>query len=228
MADIQHAVIPDAFLHEPKGVVTANPGTSYVANGSGSGGWQKIDSTNMKGLFGDGGNANQLPVSDGLNGFTFLTRAAYGSMTVTNNTNNFALVAAADATLATNTDYALYTGTGAPLVASGLEFGGVVFSVDRMTVNVTGVYKISMWAAISGYPSNTAKVAAKYRVNGLTFSPRRTMSKSNSGGDAGSLEGFGLLALNAGDYIQLYLASTVTGGLIITDMNTTIELVRAT
>lgn len=36
---IQHSAIPDAQLHEPKGVAAAATGKSYIANGSGSGTW---------------------------------------------------------------------------------------------------------------------------------------------------------------------------------------------
>lgn len=37
---IQHSAIPDAQLHEPKGVATAASGAIYVANGAGSGTWK--------------------------------------------------------------------------------------------------------------------------------------------------------------------------------------------
>jgi hypothetical protein len=39
MANIQHAVLTDPQLHEPKGVSTAASGKVYRANGSGSGAW---------------------------------------------------------------------------------------------------------------------------------------------------------------------------------------------
>lgn len=42
MANIQHSVLTDPQLHEPKGVSTAASGKVYVANGSGSGAWQFI------------------------------------------------------------------------------------------------------------------------------------------------------------------------------------------
>lgn len=40
---IQHASITDPQIHEPKGASTATADTVYVANGSGSGSWQKVD-----------------------------------------------------------------------------------------------------------------------------------------------------------------------------------------
>jgi hypothetical protein len=42
MAKIQHSVLTDPQLHEPKGASTAASGKVYVANGSGSGAWQFI------------------------------------------------------------------------------------------------------------------------------------------------------------------------------------------
>lgn len=37
---IEHSVIPEAHLHEPKGVSTAAAGTVYMADGAGSGAWE--------------------------------------------------------------------------------------------------------------------------------------------------------------------------------------------
>lgn len=39
MADIQHSVLTDPELHEPKGASTATDGQVYVADGAGSGAW---------------------------------------------------------------------------------------------------------------------------------------------------------------------------------------------
>lgn len=40
MADVQHKDLPNAQLHEPKGVNSASVDTAYVANGAGSGTWK--------------------------------------------------------------------------------------------------------------------------------------------------------------------------------------------
>lgn len=40
---IQHSAIPDTQSHEPKNISTASSGQVYVANGSGSGTWKKIN-----------------------------------------------------------------------------------------------------------------------------------------------------------------------------------------
>lgn len=224
---IQHRLIPDAELHEPKGVASAANHTAYVAGGSGTGTWKRIDSTDLLGLAGDGGSTNKYARTNGANGFVLKTDNAFGNMAITNNTNAFALTAAVDATLQTNTDYVLFSGTGAPWAGETM-FGGMSFTTDRITVPVTGTYEIQLWANITTYPSNTAFVGAQYRVNGTTFGPRKVITKSNSAGDSGQLNGFGFTALNAGDYVQLYVASSVTGGLIIKNANTVMKLLKET
>lgn len=50
---IQHSAIPDAQLHEPKGVATSAAGKVYVASGAGTGSWSfessslSLDITNL-------------------------------------------------------------------------------------------------------------------------------------------------------------------------------------
>lgn len=42
MADIEHSQIPSEYCHEPKGAPEAAAGTVYIADGVGSGTWQKL------------------------------------------------------------------------------------------------------------------------------------------------------------------------------------------
>lgn len=39
---IQHSIITDPNIHEPKGVATATSGKAYISDGAGSGTWQKV------------------------------------------------------------------------------------------------------------------------------------------------------------------------------------------
>lgn len=41
MANVNHSSLTDPYLHEPKGVATASAGSTYLANGAGSGSWTK-------------------------------------------------------------------------------------------------------------------------------------------------------------------------------------------
>lgn len=225
---IQHASIPDVYLHEPKGVVTATSGQAYHANGAGSGAWRKSLNTDIQGLTGDGGSTNQKIVTDGANGFVMKQDSAFGSMVITNNTNAFTTVAASDSTLNTNSDYQLLTGTGAPWAPESL-YGGTTFNTNRITVPVTGYYRVDLWATIAQWPSASAKVSVKYRINGTTFVTRHPLARSpGTASDPGALSGFGLALLTAGDFLQIYIAATASGNLIFSDLNTTIELMRQT
>lgn len=222
---IQHASISDPYVHEPKGVSVAASGSVYVSNGAGSGTWKRIDSTAIAGLSGDGGSTNLRPVSNGTNGFNLKTDSAYGVMEIVNNTNAFVVSAAVDTTLNTNTDYALFTGTGAPW-AAGLLFG-VTYSSNQLVAPVAGVYRIEYWANISQFPTATAKVSVKHRTNGTTFSSKHPMTSASATTDARNLAGFSLLSLSAGDYVQPYIASTGAGNIILSDFHLSLQLVRA-
>ncbi len=192
---IQHRDIPNAQLHEPKGINTALADTLYVADGLGSGEWR--------------------------------TLGAYGSQAITNNTATFAVTAAADTTFNTTSQYALLTGAGAPWAAENLF--GVTFATDRLTVGVAGVYLINLWMQITGFPNNAASLAVRYRINGSgSFSTRKPTAHATAALDVGNITGFGLIPLNAGDYIQLYMASSHTGNVTIHDSNTLLQLVRQT
>lgn len=222
---VQHKDIPEAQLHEPKGISTATSKQVYVASGAGTGVWQKVKSDNLEGLSGDGGVSGKVAVTNGSNGFALYTKDAYGVMGITGNPSSFAVTAASDSTLQTNSDYVLFTGVGAPWVGETLY--GITFDTNRLIAPVNGVYDIRSWINISGYPTNTSLIGAKFKINNTTFSIRTVVTKSNSGGDYGTINGFGLVTLNAGDYVQLFVASSASGNLIVRNANFTMELLRA-
>lgn len=47
MADVEHSQLPDDLLHEPKGASTASAGTVYVADGAGSGSFEKLPTSSL-------------------------------------------------------------------------------------------------------------------------------------------------------------------------------------
>lgn len=222
---IQHKNIPDAELHESKGVATATANTAYFANGSGSGTWKKTGVETLSGLSGDGGVARLKVVTDGSNGFDLYRDYAFGKMHITNNSTPFALTAVADTTLNTASQYTLLTGSGAPF-ANGLE-DGVTFSTNKLTVQHDGVYDLNFWACLTSFPSNTARIGMKFRINGTTFSDMKVVTKSNSNGDDGLMAACDLVELSANDYIQLYIASDTTGNVIINNSALTMKMIKA-
>lgn len=226
MASIQHKDIPEAQLHEPKGASSALNGTSYVSNGAGSGTWRKLGTDVLKGMSGDGGIYGKKLVSDGTGGLALVVDTSYGTMAITTNTTNFTTVAAADATLKTTAQFQLLTGTGCPWAA--VDLSGTTFTTDRITVQTTGMYRLDLAMSIKAFPSSTAKVATKFRVNGATYSGRNLIAKSNAAGDEEQLSGFLLTPLTAGDYVQVCLAASASGSLLINDADFSVTLVKAT
>jgi hypothetical protein len=73
---IQHRNIPNADLHEPKGVSLATSNTVYVANGSGSGTWVKTPTQALAGI-GTNGTVGQLVTVNGSGAFV-LASAPHG------------------------------------------------------------------------------------------------------------------------------------------------------
>lgn len=223
---VEHKDIVDAQRHEPKGASTAVASTVYVSNGAGSGTWRKIDATEIEGIGSDGGVANLPIVSDGSGGLKFLNNHAHGSQVITNNSTAFAITAVADTTFNTPSQYSLMTGTGFPWASENLH--DMTFDTNKLTISISGIYMINLWANIVQYPSSTAKVSVRYLVNGVTYSSRKPTVKSGGVGAVDQLNGFGLIPLNAGDFIQLVVASDATGNIIFGDVNSTLQLIRVT
>lgn len=222
---MQHKDIPDAQLHEPKGINTAAANKVYKANGAGSGVWDSVDSTMLQGVSGDGGVIGKKLLSNGANGFSYLTDAAYASQTITNNAVNFPLTAVVDTTFNTPSQYTLMTGVGAPWV--GEHQYGVSFLTDRLIAPVTGVYMLDFWCNIAAFTGNTARISFRHRVNGTTYVTRKPTIKSAIAADTAVITAFGIVQLAATDYIQLTVASDTTGNLLLSDANMTLRLLRA-
>lgn len=224
---VQHKNIPDSELHESKGVASAASNTAYFANGSGSGSWKKVGSETLAGLSGDGNTANLKLLTTGTGGqFKLVRDFAYGKMVVVDNAVPFAITAAADPTLETASQYTLLTGSGVPFV-NGTADGVVFDGTNKLTFTYAGVYDLNFWSNITGFPSNTAKVAVRFRLNGTSISPMHVWCKSNSNGDAGILAASDFITVAAGDYIQLMTASDTTGNILFHNMNLTTKMIKA-
>lgn len=221
---IQHELLPDGKLHEPKGIVAASANTAYVANGAGTGTWKKIGSDAIKGLSGDGGVTNKLILTDGANGFVLAPAYAHGEMRFFDNGNAFAITTVADTTLQTASQYTLFTGTGAPFSSANLE--GVTFSIDRLTFSKAGLYQLNFWCDITSFSGAAAKTAFRYRINGSTISTLKVISKSAAAGDMKSMSYSGFVPLAANDYIQVMIATDATGNVTIGDMILSAHLIK--
>ncbi len=147
-------------------------------------------------------------------------------MQIANNAVPFPVTAAADPTLNTTSQYVLLTGPGAPF-ASTIS-SNITFTSDRLIAAQAGIYELVFWANVSLFPSNTAKVAVRFRVNGSSVSSLKVECKSNANGDYGNLAASDYISLNANDYVQLMVASTDTGNINFESLNLTMNLIKAT
>lgn len=222
---IEHKFITDAERHEPKGASSAIANSVWVADGVGSGAFRKIKSTDLSGMTGDGGVAGKDVVSDGANGFKFANADAHGAMTITNNVTGFAITAAVDPTFNTPSDFVLITGVGGPWAGELLH--DITFDTNKLTVSTTGIYRIDLWGNISAWAANNSSLCFRYKLNGTTLSSRKPVVKTDASSVPRQVAGFGLLSLNAGDYVQLFVAGSATGNYTFADLNTTISIVRA-
>ena len=176
MASIQHASIPDAQLHEPKGVAGAASGKVYLADGAGSGVWK----------YPAGGAYGEIYISSGSTAFALAAASAYSkldpgndwddnghlNMTLSGNTGEItALVPGtymlsfwasfATAALAAGTayffKYAINGSVGTRLIGVQKNTAGV----DVINVSAQGIVTlaandiISMYAAGDGTSSST-------------------------------------------------------------------------
>lgn len=83
---VQHKEIPDAQLHEPKGVVSAANKSVYVADGSGSGSWRKLKESDLDYSSAAGNIFGWNDIAD--NQYTSSSPRAITSSTRTKLTNN--------------------------------------------------------------------------------------------------------------------------------------------
>jgi hypothetical protein len=140
MANIQHAVLTDPQLHEPKGVSTAASGKVYRANGSGSGVW----------VFPSGHAYGELYIDGGV---TTQTLPAASATAKLNPTGEWTANGNANVTLsATN-------GTMTVLEPGEYQLN---FWVSFTTAAAAAQAKYNFHYAVNGIPSARKVIVAKY------------------------------------------------------------------
>ena len=140
MANIQHAVLTDPQLHEPKGVSTAASGKVYRANGSGSGVW----------VFPSGHAYGELYIEGGV---TTQTLPAASATAKLNPTGEWTANGNANVTLSA-TD-------GTITVLEGGEYQ-LNFWVSFTTASAAAQAKYNFHYAVNGVPSTRKVIVAKY------------------------------------------------------------------
>jgi len=113
----EHSSLPEAELHEPKGVSTASADEVYGADGSGSGSWQKLYTMGFED-YNDSGSSQSLSTS-----FVDLTNDGAGSSTL----KTYQLPGFSDIWDTSNNEF--------DFSSAGLSLGDAV--IIRMDVTVT-------------------------------------------------------------------------------------------
>jgi hypothetical protein len=122
-----------------------------------------------------------------------------------------AVTAAADSTLATDSDYVKIT------AGWSLAHGdNITLNTDELVVSVAGDYYVAFWASIK-VPTINNFVGIKYAVNDTTpYSTRKIIAQSQTANDYLNLAGMGILvSLSANDTISVYAAGTKTDNLVV-------------
>jgi len=193
MANIQHKDIIDPNIHEPKGVKFAPVGTSYIADGLGSGSWQEVLTPSSLGVapsvvYTFSNNLGATPLSSGvlfpgafvetsakwgdprinpLNGFLEVERTGVYLITMNYSVLVDDLLPTVNVTLApTKTKLAL-TALQPSFIPTlvGRDIGGVVAGV---VVQLNAGQGVGFWAAVSAGLLSYTTVTATIQMTRLS------------------------------------------------------------
>jgi hypothetical protein len=140
MANIQHAVLTDPQLHEPKGVSTAASGKVYRANGSGSGVW----------VFPSGHAYGELYIEGGVTTQTLPAASATAKLNPTG-----------EWTANGNANVTISAANGTITVLEPGEYQ-LNFWVSFTTASAAAQAKYNFHYAVNGVPSARKVIVAKY------------------------------------------------------------------
>jgi len=189
---IEHVDITDPELHEPKGASTAAVDNVYVANGTGSGTWEKITNTSLSGISSNGTSGYFL-LANGTGGFTFAP-AAHGSIYFSNFTT--------PNTLAATTSYAKVNPTttagGSPIVITEGTNARLTYT------GTTAIHLDIVFAACLDQSTGSDKdvYLALYK-NGVLESGSETATTALSG-QKKALSLHKDIHVSNGDYVEVY------------------------
>lgn len=201
-----HKDVGENNMHEPKNMSTATAGAGdvgkvVVSKGDGT--------TEVRKL---------VPIEVGV-------LEHYGQLTISDNATPLALTAAADSTLATNTDYIQVTGI-FDTIPHGVN-NGVTQQTNTLTATLSGDYRIELWADTSSSVNSTT-IAFKFAVDGVIGLTRRPKNFMRNTGEFHNLAAFGFVNLTAGEVVSMVVASDLTAGIILEDVVFSLTLLRAT
>ena len=196
---VQHNVITDPNIHEPKGVASAASGKVYKADGTGSGSWVYP----LTGL--DTALSGQVFESDGSGGGTWIYPPAKGHAEIYINGGTTAH------TLGSASSFTKLNPT-SEWTASGFED---VLTVDaangEIDLVLAGHYKIDFWCNFTTAAlSSGTPYYFKFAINGTPSTRLVTITKPTNGVDTLHVMASGIINATAGQTLSLYVGGDGT------------------
>lgn len=196
---IQHKLITDPDIHEPKGTSTALANQVYAADGSGSGSWQDVKPAGTVGAV-----ANKVYVTDGAGAGTLQYPAGklYADMYID--------AGVTSQTLSAGSAYAKLD-PGSEWTAGAYKGLTINGTDGTITLTEAGTYMVSFWASFT-----TASIASgtdynfKYAINGTPTARIIKVEKHTAGSDLLSVCAQGLVTVSANDVLSIHVAGDGT------------------
>ena len=199
MANVSHASLTGANLHEPKGVAAATANKVYVSNGSGSGTWQKLSPPQLSGLSTNGA-ANQVLAVDGSGNFQ-LIGSPHGQIHFYNLASPYTL-----------TYPASYTKLAPTTVASGVPSDFTEATTARLTYTGTDTVPMSITYSISVDQSaaSSRNIVVAVFKNGVLDNGRSVSTVTKD--VISTMTGTNTVNAATNDYFELYAYNTGVSG----------------
>lgn len=199
MANVSHASLTGANLHEPKGADTATANKVYVSNGSGSGTWQKLSPPQLAGLTTNGA-ANQVVAVDGAGNF-ILVGAPHGQIHFFDIASPYTL-----------TYPASYTKVAPTTTAGGVASEFTEATTSRLTYTGADTVPMAITYSISldQTAASSRNIVLALFKNGTIVNGRSVSTVTNS--SISTMTGTNTVNAATNDYFELYAYNTGASG----------------
>lgn len=196
---IQHKLITDPDIHEPKGVSAATANKVYVSNGTGSGTWQYPLSGQSSALEG------QVFESDGSGSGTWKYPPAKGHAEI------YISGGATNHTLSSGSAYNKLNPTGEWTESTYEDILTVDATNGEINLDLAGHYFISFWCNFTTASlASSTSYTFKFAIDGAVSSRTLTVSKFTNGADKLHVSATGLVEATAGQTLSIYVAGDGT------------------
>ena len=196
---IQHKLITDPDIHEPKGVAAATVNKVYVSSGAGSGTWQKLSPPQLSGLATNGA-AGQVVSVDGAGNFV-LIGAPHGQIHFYNVASPYTL-----------TYPSVFTKLAPTTTAGGVPSDFTEATTARLTYTGTDTVPISFSYQVSFDQSTGGARDIEFAIykNGSASNGNSILTTTS--GNKNVVAGFHTINMATGDYVELYAKNLGASG----------------